>query len=305
MSLQIFKESDFEPILKKLESIGLDRQTIAKELSFALQHINKSKQLLDCTKESKLKSVVNLANIGLTLNPAAKEAYLVPRYVSGAMECVLEPSYVGLVKLLTDTGSVKNIVTQPVYSGDNFQMDLADFLKPIIHNPCLKKNEQGVFLGVYSVATLPDGIRQPEWMDADSLNEIRGRSETYKAFKAGKIKSCTWETDYIEMCRKTVVRRIYKYLPRTERMSKVDDLISIENEDYTATHDQISYIESLVMTANVSPEQVESIYSELNNMNRERASEVIAYLKSNQQDPVTERGRFSTKDIVNHLNKLS
>jgi recombination protein RecT len=97
---------------KRMEDFGLDKVTVMKEISFALQHISKNKSLEKCSPESKLKSVVNISQIGLTLNPVAKEAYLVPRWnsVSGGMECCLEPSYVGLIKLLTDAGSVTSVV---------------------------------------------------------------------------------------------------------------------------------------------------------------------------------------------------
>lgn len=224
----------FEPVMNTMAELGMDVVQIKKEISFAIQHFNKNPKLLDTTHESRLAAVVNIANIGLTLNPVAKEAYLIPRWnkVIKGMECVLEPGYVGLVKLLTDAGSVISIVTNVVCENDMYVLDLADNQKPVTHRPELIKAKRGKIIGCYSLATLPDASKQVEWIDIDELYKIRGRSETYNAFKDGKISTCTWVTDETEMMRKTVVKRIYKYLPRTDRMSKIDEAIGLDNTSY-------------------------------------------------------------------------
>jgi len=91
-----------------------DQKTFAKECSFAMQHFAKNDYLDKATIESKLQAVLNVAQVGLTLNPVLKLAYLVPRFENGAVKCFLEPSYQGLVKLITDTGSAKNVTCHPV-----------------------------------------------------------------------------------------------------------------------------------------------------------------------------------------------
>lgn len=277
--------STFHPAEKRMSELGMDVTRIKKEISFALQIINKSKKLTECTVESKLAAVINIANIGLTLNPVAKEACLVPRWNSGISksECSLEPMYPGLVKLLTDAGSVTSIVTNVVYENDKFSLDLANNQTPVTHSPELVNTKRGNKIGCYSVASLPDGTRQVEWMDIDTLFQIRERSETYQAFKAGKVKQATWVTDESEMMRKTVIKRIYKYLPRTERMEQIDNAISLDNSDYTASENQLQFIESLLHTSTLEQRQRDSIELEMSVMNSKRASEVIENLRANQQ----------------------
>lgn len=236
MNNQLSTET-FNPVVQQMQELGMDIVQIKKEISFAIQHFNKNPKLLETSLDSRLAAVVNIANIGLTLNPVAKEAYLIPRYnkVIRGVECTLEPGYVGLVKLLTDAGSVNSIVTNVVYENDKeFTINLADNVMPVVHRPELVKAKKGSVIGCYSLATLPDGTKQVEWMDIDELWRIRGRSETYGAFLAGKITSCVWATDETEMMRKTVVKRIYKYLPRTERMAKVDEAIGLDNSSYNS-----------------------------------------------------------------------
>jgi recombination protein RecT len=99
----------FQPIEQRMQDAGFDVERVKKEVSFAIQSINKSAQLQKCSGESVLQAVLNIANVGLTLNPAAKEAYLIPRWnsLTGSNEACLDPSYIGLVKLLTDTGSMR------------------------------------------------------------------------------------------------------------------------------------------------------------------------------------------------------
>ena len=116
--------------IMKIEDRFVDiagKDNFQKELSFALQHIAKNKQLQKATVESNIQAVYNVALTGLSLNPTLKYAYLVPRTtnVGGqwVVETHLEPSYVGLVKLVTDTGSAKNIYAHPVYDGDDHLRD--------------------------------------------------------------------------------------------------------------------------------------------------------------------------------------
>jgi recombination protein RecT len=223
----------FDSVEQSMRDAGFSPERVKQELSFAMQIITKSAQLQKCTGESILTAVANISNIGLSLNPAAKEAYLIPRWsnTSKAMEASLEGSYVGLVKLLTNAGSVTAMTCQLVRENDDFSIDLANNDNPVKHliNP---KISRGEIIGAYALGTLIGGDRQVEYMPLEEIEAIRERSETYKAFKEGKIKSATWVTDFGEMARKTVIRRIYKFLPRTEQMQKIDAAVQLDNSDY-------------------------------------------------------------------------
>lgn len=259
-------------------------ETFRKECSFALQHFNKNKYLSSSTTNSKLQAVLNIAQTGLTLNPVLKLAYLVPRYNAQkrAVECFLEPSYQGLVKLITDTGSAKNVVAHVVYEGDEFEV-LMGTTENVVHKP---KFQTKNITHVYAIATLSDGSKQIEVMTSDQVDEIRNSSESYKSFKSGKSKSCIWDDHYSEMARKTVVKRLVKYLPKTNMWDKLGQAIEIDNQDYGASDDQKDYIDSLLMNANIDPDEVDSITRELEYMSSERASELIQFLKDNQVNPI-------------------
>jgi len=110
-----------------IEQSGLDESAFSREISFAVQHAIKNPYLQKCTSNSVLRAVMNVAQIGLTLNPVSKYAYLIPRFngQSKELECVLEPSYIGLAKLLTDSGSVTSIECHLIYQGDLIKVDMA------------------------------------------------------------------------------------------------------------------------------------------------------------------------------------
>jgi recombination protein RecT len=288
----------FKPIEGRLIEL-IDEKTIIKECNYAMQLFAKSDYLNKSTTESKQQAVLNVAQCGLTLNPTLKLAYLVPRFNSSknVIECVLEPSYQGLAKLVTDTGSAKSIACYPVFNGDEFSVSLGTNIE-IKHNPKYTTTE---ITHAYSVAVLSDGSKMIEVMTAQQINDIRDGSESYKSFKAGKVKTCIWEKDYSEMCRKTVIKRIVKYLPKTEMWDKLAKAIEIDNSDYGVTDNQRDYIESLLVNANIEPEESRYLYAELNVMTSDRAKELIEYLKENQVDAITAGRNYGQTEIKNKL----
>ena len=276
-----------------MEEVGLNRETVLKEVSFAIQIINKSKQLQAATPESKQAAVLNIAQVGLTLNPVMKLAYLVPRWSPQGTQCCLEPSYQGLVKLLTDTGSIQAVNAQLVYENDEFVIESSDFTNPITHRP-KPFGDRGKIVGVYAIAALTTGQLQTETMSVEQLYEIRERSESYKAHKAGKIKSCVWTTDEGEMMRKTVVRRIVKYLPKSESFEKVAQAISLDEQDYKASPASITYAESLLESSTIV-ERLEraSFEQAIESASQEELSVIIEQLQELQPD----NGRLGMREI--------
>ena len=296
MNTGIVNMDSFTPIKRRFIELT-DKETFNKEASFALQVINKSKQLQQCTTESKIEAVMNVANCGLTLNPVMNMAYLVPRWnsLTKTKECHLEPSYQGLVKLITDTGSVVKLDTHLVYDGDDFKVDYSTPTIEHAANPFSKS--RGDIVGAYCVATLMEGGKVIEVMTADEINEIRDMSESYKAFKADKIKSCVWEDHYGEMARKTIIKRITKYLPKSDKYQKAANVISLDNVDYSATDGQKNLIESLCMRAAITEDERDAIMRELNVMTAQHAHNVIERLKECQLDSLEFNPDGSTKQI--------
>lgn len=283
----------FDPIKTRFVEL-MDEKTFLKEASFAMQHLGKNTYLATATHKSILESVLNVAQIGLTLNPALKLAYLVPRRVGQDVVCILEPSYQGLCKLATDTGSVKNIYAEIVYQNDQFERILGTENK-IIHKP--KNSDRGDAIGVYAVAHLFDGRCQTEWMDNLEVYEIRDYSESYKAFKAGKVKDCIWERNEFEMWRKTVIKRLCKYLPKTENWEQLEKAIEFDNYDYKIDFWQMDKIEQLMKSSAMSEEKKEFINRYLNTYTKDQANQLIYELENSQVNPIHAGNNYNQTDI--------
>lgn len=191
-----------------------------KEASFAMQLFQANPYLAGMNPDSIKNAIVNVALTGLTLNPVMKFAYLVPR----KGKCCLDPSYMGLIKILTDTGSVKNIEAKLVYSNEPFEIQQGT--NPYIKHGIAPNGEKGQVVGVYSIATLNDGSTSVEWMYKQDIDAIAMRSEGVKSGKQSP-----WHSDYSEMARKTVVKRHYKYLPKSDRAIMAATAIDLDHEN--------------------------------------------------------------------------
>jgi len=274
-----------------IKQSGLSEADFDREISFAIQHIHKNPMLAECDQTSVLRSVINLAQVGLTLNPISKYAYLIPRYnrIAKRMECVLDPDYRGLVKLLTDSGAVKSIQTNIVWEGDRVEINQASSENPVEkHTPhWLAGNKKGNILGVYSIATLSDNSKHFEQMSYDEICDIRQRSESFKAYLEGKIKSCIWVSDEPEMCRKTTIKRHYKYLPKSSGLEKFERAVELDNQthgfDEPVAFGRMTVIEQMIWNSSLDDIKKETMTKRMNALqNKSEAFKLIDDLKDSQ-----------------------
>jgi len=295
----------FDEIKQPIIRLGFTIEKFEKEARFALQIWNdpKNAYLAKATKESLIKSLINVAQTGLTLNPVAKEAFLIPRYSSylKQVECHLEPSYIGLFKLITDTGSVTSIQTNIVYENDHFEMTLGSRTQ-VIHTPALKN--RGEIVGVYSVANLKSGEQQIEYMTIEEVNEIRDISESYQAWKKDNTKHSIWNDWYGEMVRKTCLKRITKYLPRSEQAEKLDNAIELMNQDFIPSGSQIALAQHLIYTSTLIEPTKEQLERELSTCNVFQLNKMISYLNEHQPNAITDVGAGSQGEIHKQLDLI-
>lgn len=186
-----------------------------RESGFAIQQLQKNDYTLGVAMKNKasvINAVTNMAAIGISLNPARKQAYLVPR--DG--QICLDISYIGLLDLAVASGSIMWGQAELVRENDLFKRVGMD-KQPIHEFEPFGKN-RGAIIGVYVVAKLHNGDFLTTMMDLEEVYTIRDRSEGWKAFYAKKIKSTPWASDEGEMIKKTVIKRAYKLWPKTERL---------------------------------------------------------------------------------------
>jgi len=192
----------------------------AKESGFAMQILKSNDYLSKLNPDSIRDSIIQIALTGLTLNPALKFAYLIPR----GGKCTLDISYMGMIKILTDAGTVKNIDAAVVYEGDEFE-----FIRGTSPNLHHKQNfKSPAKLGAYAVAYFRDGGSQAEFLPKYEIEKISKTSESLKNEKTAKFSPWTnWED---EMWKKTALKRLFKLLPKTNMSESLISALNNENK---------------------------------------------------------------------------
>lgn len=182
--------------------------------------------------QSLLAACTKAAADGLILD--GREAALVIDYNGDAQ---YRPMMRGLLKLAYQSGELKGLVVEIVRRGDVFRHRPTNLVEPITHE-IDHDSERGEPRLVYAMAELKDGGIVHEVMSVADINRIRDRSDAWKAFVKKKISSTPWATDWDEMARKTVFRRLSKYLPSSNEKSTMhqaaeradDEAVTIDAE---------------------------------------------------------------------------
>lgn len=187
-------------------------------IRLALTEFRQNPKLLECDQISLLAAVIKCAQLGLEPGNGLGHVYLVPFFntKAGRHEVNVIPGYRGLIELARRGGEVVSIVARIVYEADHFHLQYGDDEK-IVHSPYLGAEDPGKPVAVYAIARLKDGSNQREVMTMGQVDAVRRRGN----------RNPVWDSDFDEMARKTVVRRIMKYLPLSSELSEV---IAHDNE---------------------------------------------------------------------------
>lgn len=172
------------------------------------------------------REVSKAAGLGLLLDPLLGEAYLIVGYngKTKQKEPQLRIGYKGLMKLARQSGNVAGMWAHEVCENDIVVADLGH-PKVYSHKPVLF-GDRGPVIGYTAVVSYKDGTFDFEPMSKADCLAIRDRSDAWKAYKAEKIASTPWQTDEIEMSKKTVINRLMK---RQDKSPEMRDAIEIEN----------------------------------------------------------------------------
>ena len=182
---------------------------MAKEIDFAAQAMMANPYLIECAAQHPddlVNALKNVALTGSTLNPVLKQGYLVP--FKGKISFM--PSYMGLVDVLNRSGLVRKIEAHPVFDGDEFSVTYGT-AEQLIHKPDpWGTRDKDHLKGCYYYIELADGTTMWDTMSAAEIEDVRRRSPSVT-----KGKASPWDTDYIEMAKKTLIRRAFKAVPKT------------------------------------------------------------------------------------------
>lgn len=183
-------------------------------------------ELIECERRSLWNAAMKAAQDGL-LPDGREGAMVVRRDPNRGKIVVWQTMIAGVRKKARNSGEIATWDAHVVRAGDNFQFQLGD--NPQINHSYDLSTERGEIIGAYSVCLLQDGSKSYEVMSISEIHAIRDKTDAWKAFQAGKIRSTPWADHEGEMCRKTVARRHSKVLPMS---TDLDDLIRRDDELY-------------------------------------------------------------------------
>ena len=180
-------------------------------LRVAMTSIQRTPKLLECDPKSLVGAVIQSAQLGLEPDGILGHAYLVPYRdkKNNRTLAQLIVGYKGLIDMARRSGQIVSICAHVVYEEDVF--DFAYGLEETLHHVPARSN-RGLPIGAYAVAQLKDGGHAIEVMWVDDIEAIRSRSKTGN--------TGPWKTDWSEMARKTVIRRLTKYLPLSVEVAR-------------------------------------------------------------------------------------
>ncbi|MBI4852579.1 MAG: recombinase RecT [Acidobacteria bacterium] len=173
-------------------------RNVDQEISSVIATVASSPSLQRCTPESIALAAYDAATLGLPVNKLGL-AWLVPF----GNEAKLQIGYRGYIQLVIESGYVLDVNAECVYENDRFKYTLGS--NPNIeHEPAIK-GQRGNFIAVYAIARLLNGISKHVVMSKEQVDHIRSKSRS--------ASNGPWMTDYDEMSKKTVIKRLCKLLP--------------------------------------------------------------------------------------------
>lgn len=176
--------------------------------------------LMEVNQLSLLQVLGKLAELGLEPGSAMGHVYLIPfrNKAAGRVDVNVIIGYRGYIELARRSGTIQQIETHVVFREDKF--DCAFGLNPrLLHEPSWNgSREDKDALVVYGIVRMKDGGVHTDVMSMDEIRKIRNRSQAWKF----KPNSGPWHDDFLEMARKTVVRRICKMLSLSAEVRELE-----------------------------------------------------------------------------------
>ena len=205
-----------------------DERQATRWKAVAMNVFQKQPDLLSCTPASLANCFRQSAELGLEPSGTLGHMYFVPfktrkKYQDPdgktreiwTKDATPIPGYRGFIELCRRAGGTK-VEARVVREGDHIKIVEGDEPR-IEHTPKLEfgQGKRPIVL-VYAIARLPNGERIHDWMPLEDVEKVRQKSR-------GKD-SLMWVEFFEEGARKTVVRRLAKYLPLTPELTHAIEL---------------------------------------------------------------------------------
>lgn len=215
--------------------------------------VSTTPKLMECTPLSIFMACVQGACMGIEPNGPLAHGYLVPfnnkKKINGKDTWVHEakfmPSYRGLINLARFSGSVSSIYAEVIRENDEYEIKRGT--ENTLHHP-IKLGDRGNAIAYYAVMVDKDGNVDFEVMELNDIEHIRAKS---KAKDFGP-----WKTDYDEMAKKTVLKRLLKRSPMSIEDQALSKAINADHKASMGDDDVIDFdidLKDVEMPKTLSP----------------------------------------------------
>ena len=229
-------DSIIHQVMPQFQRVAQKRQKVrwAEESQYALQLCKANPALLACDPTTLQDAIINVAAVGLSLNPASGYAYLVPEFHKGSKRntCCLRVSFKGLIKLSTDSGSISWVKADVVKANDTFEYHGINHI-PIHHMDPFR--DRGETIGAYCVAKTTSGDILTDIINREQLERIRNCAKTQNV----------WDNWFDEMAKKAIIKRAAKQWPPGKETEQLDEAIKIINDAEGTDFEEFQQLENI------------------------------------------------------------
>lgn len=214
--------------------------------------VGKTPALLECAHDSVMAGCMTAASLGLSVDPAIGQAYLIPFQDNrrGCKVAQFVVGYKGMVNLFYRSGQAAGIQAEPVYEKDHFIYELG--LNPKLEHIPSEEEERGPIRYCYAIASLANGGKV--W-------KVLNRGQVMKAKKYSKGSDSSyspWQTNEGEMWAKTAIRALSDLLPLSPELQTAVATIDSHEREFANSLDISSNASIRIDPPKQEPESVMS-----------------------------------------------
>jgi recombination protein RecT len=267
---------------------GQIKMALPKQLNYerftriAITCLRNNQKLMQTAKEnpiSYLSALMQSVQMGLEPNTPLGQAYIIPY----GKEVQFQIGYLGILDLCYRSGQFKQIGAYTVYDNDEFEYSYG-LEQKLIHKPAM--NQSGNPIYYYAIYKMFNGGEGFVVLSKDNI--IKHSQKYSQAVKKGW--TSPWLTDFDAMARKTVLKILLKYAPKS---IEVNNLLSQDETVKNEIKEDMTEVQHIELNINnnekeaptvrknqtVEPEIIQENSSD-SEIKREQISEDINKLKS-------------------------
>lgn len=211
---QTTKLDEFRALVNKKENVSLimascgDKETAKKFTTSMLDLYGEGGDFLQkCNSQAIIAECLKAAQLNLPIIKSLGYAYIVP-YKNVP---TLTIGWRGLVQLAQNTGKYKYINTDAIYEGEQVEFDRLSGSIKITGTPTSDKAT-----GYFAYIKLLNGFEKTVYM-------TRAQVEAYGRRYSKSFNNGPWQTNFDEMAKKTVLKKVLKYGPSSTQMMEVEN----------------------------------------------------------------------------------